>query len=82
MAKFNHLKKSMKKNKALECKKGSGRIAKKVKSKVIKAIERKFNHRHGCSQRKIASEFNITHQYVSKILKALISSVSKNTKDL
>ena len=55
----------LRKNKILERKKGSGRIAKKVN--VIKAIKRKFNHRHGCSQRKVASEFNISQQYVSKI---------------
>ena len=59
----------LQKNETLERKKGSGRIAKKVNSKVIKAIKKKFNHRHGCSQRKVASELNISQQYVSKILK-------------
>jgi predicted transcriptional regulator len=66
---FNSWLERLQKNKTLERKTGSGRVAKKVNSKVIKAIKRKFNHRHGCSQRKVASEFNISQQYVSKILK-------------
>ena len=28
-----------------------------------------FDHKNGCSYRKAASKFNITHTYVAKILK-------------
>ena len=66
---FIHGRSIAKKSKTLEHKKGSGRVTKKVNRKIIKAIKRKFNHRHGCSQSKVASEFNISQQYVSKILK-------------
>ena len=59
----------MQKNKTLERKNGSGRVAKKFSSKVIKAIKNKFDHKHGCSQRTVDSEFNITQLYVCKILK-------------
>ena len=59
----------LQKNKTLERKNGSGRVAKKFSSKVIKAIKNKFDHKHGCSQRKVDSEFNITQLYVCKILK-------------
>ena len=59
----------LQKNKTLERKNGSGRVAKKFNSKVIKAIKNKFDHNYGCSQRTVDSEFNITQLYVCKILK-------------
>jgi len=55
--------------KTLKRKKGSGRVAKKLTPKVIKAIKRSFNHKTGRSQRKSARSFNMSQSYVSKILK-------------
>jgi hypothetical protein len=64
----------LQKNKTLERKNGSGKVAKKFKSKVIKAIKNKFDqtrfeNKHVCSQRTVDSKFNITQLYVCKILK-------------
>jgi len=36
---------------------------------VKQQIKKKFNHRSGCSQRKVAQKFNISKSYVQKILK-------------
>ena len=42
---------------------------KKIKAKERIEIKRKFKHPHGCSQRKVAREFNISPSYINKILK-------------
>jgi DNA invertase Pin-like site-specific DNA recombinase len=60
---------NLEQNKTLKRKKGCVRIAKKATPKVIKAIERKFNHHTGFSQRKTASAFNLTISHVNYILK-------------
>ena len=65
---YSWLEQLQKKN-HLKRKNGSGRVAKKVTAKEKKEIKRRFNHRHGCSQRRTASKFNIAQSYLNKILK-------------
>ena len=60
---------SLEQNKTLARENGSGRVAKKVTRTVKQQIKKKFNHRSGCSQRKVAQKFNISKSYVQKILK-------------
>lgn len=48
---------------------GSGRIANKMPLKSIQSLKNMIDHTHGISQRKLASKFNITQQYVCQILK-------------
>jgi len=59
------------KKKHLKRKKGNGRVAKKDTAKKKKEIKRRFSHRHGCSQRRTSSDFNINiaQSYLNKILK-------------
>ncbi len=51
---------SLEQNKTLARENGSGRVAKKVTRTVKQQIKKKFNHRSGCSQRKVAQKFNIS----------------------
>jgi transposase len=59
----------LEKKKSLERKKGSGRPAKIAsKSNIIK-IKYHFNHRSGCSQRKIARRLGCSQSYINYMLK-------------
>ena len=59
----------LEKNTSLNRKVGSGRPIKIATKSNIAKIKKKFNHRSGCSQRKVAREFKTTQSYISKILK-------------
>ncbi len=54
---------------SLKRKVGSGRPTKIATRCNIAKIVRKFNHRSGCSQRKVAWQLNTSLQYISYILK-------------
>jgi|LakMenE18May11ns_1017448.scaffolds.fasta_scaffold9790835_1 hypothetical protein len=56
-------------NTSLTRKVGSGRPTRKATRGTIARIKRKFNHRSGCSQRRVARQFEISQSYVSYILK-------------
>ena len=59
----------LEKQMSLKRKVGSGRPTKIATRCNIAKIVRKFNHRSGCSQRKVARQLNTSHQYISYILK-------------
>lgn len=54
---------------SLNRKSGSGRPTKIATNPNIKTILNKFNHRSGCSQRRVAKQLNTSQQYVSFIIK-------------
>jgi predicted transcriptional regulator len=60
-------------NTSLARKVGSGRPTIKATKGNITLIKKKFNHRSGCSQRRVARELNISQPYVSIILKKYTS---------
>jgi hypothetical protein len=55
--------------KSLVRKKGSGRPVKVATKRNIAMIQRRFNHRGGCSQRKVARELKTSQANISYILK-------------
>jgi hypothetical protein len=59
----------LEKNKSIMRKEGSGRRAKIAVKSNITCIKRKFNHKSGCSQRKVAKKLKTSQQWVSSILK-------------
>jgi transposase len=61
--------KRIEENKSLERKKGSGRKAKIATKATIAKVKKFFDHKSGCSQRRIARRLGCSHSYVNKILK-------------
>lgn len=57
--------------------KGSGRIAKKMPKAKVKQLKAMFDHKDGRSQPMIAKKFNISQQYVSKLLKTKTTIVCR-----
>ena len=55
--------------KSLVRKKGSGRPKKIATKSNIRKIEKRFNHRSGCSQRRAARRLRCSQSWISKILK-------------
>jgi len=47
---------------------GSGRTAKKMPKKQIKRLEKSIDKKDGVSQHSLAKRFNVTQQYISKII--------------
>lgn len=56
-------------HKPLERKKGSRRVSKIASKANIRYIKNKFNHRSGCSQRKVARRLGCSQRYIGMILK-------------
>ena len=54
---------------SLERKKGSGRPARIATADNIRKIKKIFNHRSGCSQRRVAMKLNCSQPYVSMMLR-------------
>ena len=61
-----------------ERKVGSGQTAKKMPKKQIKRIEKSIDKKDGVSQRILAKRFNVSQQYISKIINEKTSIRHRN----
>jgi hypothetical protein len=65
---LNHWLSMLEQNKVLTRKKGSGPPTTIATANNIRKMKNFFNHRKGCSQKRVASKLKTTQQYVSKML--------------
>jgi CTP-dependent riboflavin kinase len=66
---LNHWLQLLEQGKELTRKKGSGPSIKIATPGTIRKLKNAFNHRKGCSQKKVAKKLGTSQQYVSKLLK-------------